>query len=330
MDQRFAFADSGLNRAAHLRSDPDARAALGKRAQYMILWRGKPLTTASDDGKVDMAWLDGDHPLVMWAKTVDAPEIFLGLSEGDESHPDCHCYYVLDISIWEPEAEADTMQPGFFDASVQRHPDSPQGSSFVELRGLLTVLSPRNGELAATARAMLQWHDSHRFCAKCGAPSASVTGGWQRNCPSCHAPHFPRTDPVVIMLITHGNRALLGRSPPWPQGMYSCLAGFVEPGETIEAAVRREVFEETGVRVGAVQYVASQPWPFPSSLMIGCRGVALSEAITLDPNELEDALWVTREEGVSILAGQHPVITAPRRGAIAQYLLQNWLADLSE
>jgi NAD+ diphosphatase len=129
------------------------------------------------------------------------------------------------------------------------------------------------------------------------------------------------------MLITAGNSVLLGRSPGWPQGMFSLLAGFVEPGETIEAAVRREVLEETAVRVGAVSYLASQPWPFPASLMIGCRGEALSTEISIDPAEIEHALWLTREEMVLVMAGEHPVVKPSRRGAIAHFLLGNWLAD---
>ena len=151
--------------------------------------------------------------------------------------------------------------------------------------------------------------------------------GWQRNCPSCGAQHFPRTDPVVIMLVTHGNRALLGRSPGWPEGMYSCLAGFVEPGETLEAAVRREVLEEAGIRIGTVRYLASQPWPFPASLMIGCAAEALTDTITRDPAELEDAIWITREEALATLSGERPDILPARKGAIAHFLLSNWLAD---
>ncbi len=151
--------------------------------------------------------------------------------------------------------------------------------------------------------------------------------GWQRDCPTCGAHHFPRTDPVVIMLITHGNSVLLGRSPGWPEGMYSLLAGFVEPGETIEAAVRREMFEEAGIRVGAVGYLASQPWPFPSSLMFGCRGEALDDEITIDPNEIEDAMWVSREEMMECFAGNNTRIKPARKGAIAHFLIWNWLAD---
>ena len=129
------------------------------------------------------------------------------------------------------------------------------------------------------------------------------------------------------MLITHGNSVLVGRSPGWPEGMYSLLAGFVEPGETLEAAVRREVLEEAGIPVGQVSYLASQPWPFPASLMFGCRGEALARAITLDPVELEDARWVSREEMATAFAGDHPVLLPARKGAIAQFLLRNWLAD---
>jgi NAD+ diphosphatase len=128
-------------------------------------------------------------------------------------------------------------------------------------------------------------------------------------------------------LVTHGNSVLMGRSPGWPEGMFSCLAGFVEPGETLEAAVRREVFEEAGVQVGAVRYLSSQPWPFPASLMFGCHAEALSREITIDPAEIEEALWINREEMAEIFTGQHARILPPRKGAIAQFLLENWLAD---
>jgi NAD+ diphosphatase len=132
------------------------------------------------------------------------------------------------------------------------------------------------------------------------------------------------------MLITHGNSVLMGRSPGWPQGMYSLLAGFIEPGETLEAAVRREVFEEAGVHVGAVNYLSSQPWPFPASLMFGCQGEATSTQINIDPIEIEDALWISREEMMEVFAGNHPNILPARKGAIAHFLLVNWLADTLE
>lgn len=154
--------------------------------------------------------------------------------------------------------------------------------------------------------------------------------GWQRNCPACGAKHFPRTDPVVIMLIVSGNSVLVGRSPFWPEGMYSLLAGFVEPGETLEAAVRREVFEEAGVEVGRVDYVVSQPWPFPSSLMFGCVGQAKSTALSLDPVEIEDAVWLSKEELSEVFRGGHPRFRPPRQGAVAGFLLKAWLEDRPE
>jgi NAD+ diphosphatase len=145
-----------------------------------------------------------------------------------------------------------------------------------------------------------------------------------RKCPQCGTLHFPRTDPVVIMAITRGDQLLLGRGPSWPERMYSLLAGFVEPGESIEAAVRREVVEESAIKVGPVRYVASQPWPFPMSLMFGCWGEATSEAITIDPVELVDARWVSRDEVLQMLAGTHPAINPPRPGAIAGALIEAW------
>lgn len=151
--------------------------------------------------------------------------------------------------------------------------------------------------------------------------------GWQRRCDACKAHHFPRTDPVVIMLITHGNSVLMGRSHHWPEGMYSLLAGFVEPGETIEAAVRRETFEESGVEVGEVRYLSSQPWPFPNSLMFGCQGFATSDQITIDPVEIEDACWVSREDMMDAAAGHRPDMRPARKGSIARFLIEKWLAD---
>ncbi|QDY68625.1 NAD(+) diphosphatase [Qingshengfaniella alkalisoli] len=196
-----------------------------------------------------------------------------------------------------------------------------------DLRDVMARLSPSDASLAATARSLFEWHRRHGFCANCGVRSDIANGGWTRICPTCGAEHYPRTDPVVIMLVTHGNSVLVGRSPGWPDGMYSLLAGFVEPGETVEDAVRREVFEESGVRVGPVKYLVSQPWPFPSSLMLGCAAVAESTGITLDPVELEDACWITREDMMSIVHGGHATMRLGRKGAVARYIVEKWLAD---
>lgn len=195
------------------------------------------------------------------------------------------------------------------------------------LRDMMTQLAPAEAERAATARALIHWHRSHRFCSACGHPSDMTQGGWQRLCPACGTSHFPRTDPVVIMLILHGERLLLGRSPGWAPGMHSCLAGFMEPGETPETAVRREAMEETGVRVGPVRYLISQPWPFPASLMLGCVAQAESTDITLDPEELEAARWADKHEVMEAIIGRHPDLVLPQPGTIARHLITRWLAD---
>lgn len=198
-------------------------------------------------------------------------------------------------------------------------------ATFRDLRRLMLEGRIAAGELSilAQARALLHWHRSHGFCAACGTASVMVDGGYRRSCPSCGVDHFPRTDPVVIIAVRRQGQVLLGRQASWPAGMYSTLAGFMEPGETIEDAARREVAEESGIRVGAISYVASQPWPFPASLMIGLVGEAESAAITVDPKELETARWFGPDEVRLMLDGRHPDgLTASRPQAIAHQLIR--------
>jgi NAD+ diphosphatase len=180
----------------------------------------------------------------------------------------------------------------------------------------------------AEAKALLGWHTRHRFCPNCGAPTRVVDAGWRRDCPSCKVQHFPRTDPVVIMLAIAGERCVLGRSPRFAQTMWSCLAGFGEPGESIEEAVRRELLEEVGIRTGRVKYFASQPWPFPTSLMIGCHAEALSEEIFVDRSELEDARWFDRAELALMLDRRHPEnLSTPPPVAIAHHIIRNFVEE---
>ncbi len=177
--------------------------------------------------------------------------------------------------------------------------------------------------IMAQGKSLLHWHARHRFCSQCGAPTQAAEAGWKRICGACSAQHFPRTDPVAIMLVVDGENCLVGRQPRFNPGMYSALAGFIEPGETVEAAVRREVAEEAGITVGAVAYHASQPWPFPASLMIGCFGQALSRDIVVDRTELEDARWITRDEVRAMFAAAHPAgLVPPQPIAIAHHLLR--------
>jgi NAD+ diphosphatase len=191
---------------------------------------------------------------------------------------------------------------------------------------LQALASLRPGEAAtyAAARSVIDWHARHSFCANCGTPTTPFRAGWARACANCGAEHFPRVDPVVIMIAEHQGRALLGRGHTWPPGRYSALAGFLEPGESIEEAVAREIAEEAGVRVTNVRYVASQPWPFPSSLMIACVGEAQDDAITLDTTELEHAIWVPRADVRAVLAGGEGPFLPPPPYAIAHTLLTEW------
>ena len=311
--ETVTFGGSGLDRRAEIRAIPEEIASLRKTktARVVPFWRGKPLFDAEGAG-----WLSLDHD-VLSHQSEDL--IFLGLDDGEAR-------FAANVSGWEPEEKPDTLG-AFFDPSEQIYPGMDAGLVFAELRGRMAQISARDAELLATARALMEWHRTHQFCARCGAKSHMTNAGWQRDCEACPGVHFPRTDPVVIMLITRHNKVLLGRSHGWPDGMYSLLAGFVEPGETLEAAVRREVLEESGIRVGRVDYLASQPWPFPNSLMFGCHGYGESEDITVDPEELDDAIWLTKEEAAEAMGGRHPTVKPARKGSIAHFLLANWLAD---
>jgi NAD+ diphosphatase len=193
---------------------------------------------------------------------------------------------------------------------------------------LLAMMSPRDTAIWGAARSVNEWHNRHLFCGLCGTETGIFRAGWGRKCPACGAEHFPRVDPVVIMLAEHDGRVLLGRQPQYPERRYSALAGFVEPGESIEEAVARELMEEAGIAVRDVRYVASQPWPFPGSLMIACIATADSDALRLDANELEDAFWASRDEVEAALAGDTAArFLAPPPFAIANTLLTRWSAE---
>ncbi len=314
--EAVTFAGGTLDRAAWFRSSREKLRELWERsdARCLALWQSQVLLDVSGDWS--LGWLPTDNT-VFDGRLSDA--IFLGLEDGAPR-------FALKIPDWDGAQTSDAPPP-FLDASRHVHPEFGNGYEFRELRAIMADISPRDAGNAAAARGIYAWHEKHMYCANCGAASNMDDAGWRRTCPSCSAQHFPRTDPVVIMLILHGNSVLMGRSPHWPEGMYSLLAGFMEPGESIEAAVRREVWEEAGVPVGEVGYLASQPWPFPSSLMIGCQGEALSTDITLDPVELEDAIWVSREKMLAAIDGRVPGLKPARKGSIARFLIERWLGD---
>ncbi|MEK1888087.1 MAG: NAD(+) diphosphatase [Phyllobacterium sp.] len=214
---------------------------------------------------------------------------------------------------------------------------APSGVDFAELPEAIRAIDYRSvytqgiippDQLGAMAQAisLLTWNETHKFCGRCGTETLMRDGGYRRTCPNCEAQHFPRTDPVAIMMVVRRDKCLLARGPHFGPGMYSCLAGFIEPGETIENAVRRETFEETNLKIGRVLYHASQPWPFPYSLMIGCHAEALSDDFTLDRAELEDGRWFSREEVLTMLDRTHPGgLMTPPPGAIAAHLIRSWV-----
>lgn len=204
--------------------------------------------------------------------------------------------------------------------------DAQERGTFEEMRPLALILPPAEAAIAGEAKSLLDWHRRHGFCAACGHATDVASAGWKRICPGCRAEHFPRVDPVVIMLPVHGERCLLGRQAAWPPGRMSALAGFMEPGESIEEACARELQEEAGLVANRVEYVATQPWPFPSTLMIGLIAEVADDHAVADGVELEEVRWLTRDEARSVVAGEHPEVTAPSAYAIAHYLLTVWAA----
>jgi NAD+ diphosphatase len=281
--------------------DPEAlaRAVSNPRAAMVVLAGDQPILRAGEPGS---GLLPGS---VLSRLPAHQEQVFLGLLD---DRP-------VIATLAAPEvAELFQEDPTFTVADLRS----------IAVRGLVPA---EELGILAMAKALLDWHNRHRFCANCGHPTQAGQAGFRRDCTACNAQHFPRTDPVVIMLVTRGDRCLMGRQPRFAEKMYSCLAGFLEPGETIEAAVRREVFEEAGIRVGAVRYLASQPWPFPSNIMIGCVGEAISEEITFDREELEDARWFTKDDVRRMLEGTHEDFSAPMPIAIANHLLREWMKE---
>jgi NAD+ diphosphatase len=296
-----AFVSDILDRAAHLRRHDDKLLAFeGHPATRAYVVHRDSLVVKRENG-ASRALLSIDEALKFGA---NPGTIFLGLRNGAA---------VFGMGISQAAAEK----------LVNR-----EDVAVTELRGMAMQGIVPPGELSAVAMAksLVSWHQRHGYCANCGTRTVMKEGGWKRECPSCKAEHFPRTDPVVIMLVTAGEKCLLGRQKQFPQGMYSCLAGFVEAAETIEDAVRREILEESGISCTDVGYYMTQPWPYPSSLMIGCTARALNEDIVVDHTELEDVRWFSRDEARSMLTRQHPDgLAGPHPFAIAHHLVGRWV-----
>ena len=238
-----------------------------------------------------------------------------------------------EVAVLNPEVETGVLlgaldeQPAVALSTRSDPSGTPDGIKAIDLRSIYVqeLVDPSAMGAMAQAASLLAWHRENRYCGKCGGPTTMRGGGVKRHCAACDKELFPRTDPVAIMLAVRDGFCLLGRGAHFPPGMYSCLAGFIEPGETVEDAVRRETFEESGVLIGRVSYHASQPWPFPHSLMIGCHAEALGEAIRRDESELDDCRWFSRGEAQAMIAGAHPGgLFLPPKGAIATHLIRAW------
>ncbi len=296
------FAGNPLDRASDRRPDAAWVAAQldAPGALALALWNGKPLLEEKD-GALRIAYLPGAQARELAGG--DERLLFLGLWNGD-------ALFAVDI-----EGLADPAA-GPLDGV----------GAFHDLRASVTSLAAPEVAILACAKAVFEWRRRHRYCAACGQPSQVMDGGWRRVCPVCKAEHFPRTDPVVIMLPYHGERCMLGHQQAWAPGMFSCLAGFVEPGESVEEACARELHEEAGLRTRTVAYHSTQPWPYPSSLMIGLLAEVEDDEGTPDQTELSEVRWFTKAQARALLAGEIDGAFCPPPLAIAHQLLKAWSA----
>jgi len=299
--EQIPFSGNAIDRLEQRRDDPEWLAArlLDPASRFLPFHELKALVALQP--AATLGWVARDA--LATALAAGATTVLLGAEGG-------RCRFAVDL-----------VDPA--DAAAL----GDDSRKFIDTRSIAPSLPADASGLLAQARSLLAWHAQHRFCANCGAPTTSQGGGRQRGCTSCGTLHYPRHDPVVIMLITHSGRTLLGRQHRFVSDFWSCLAGFVEPGETLEGAVRRESFEEAGVRIGAVRYLGSQPWPFPASLMLGCQAEALDDAIAIDRNELAEARWFDRADCARMLAAcqQQSGLRLPGPVAIAHHLVRYWL-----
>jgi NAD+ diphosphatase len=303
MKQPNFYSAGGVDRVSALRKDPGWLAArLAEReTRFVPVWRALNLVQDTVNGPVPLL-LDRDRVAPLLGE--EAGPVLLGL-DGDRA------VFALDLSATESPLEVAAL-----DSATHQ---------FRDLRAFGPLLGQREGALLAYAKGMMHWHSRHRFCGVCGHPTCADEAGHVRRCvnPDCKTSHFPRTDPAVIMLVEDGENCLLGRQAAWPAGMYSTLAGFVEPGESLEEAVAREVFEEAGIEIGQVTYHSSQPWPFPASVMLGFTATARTREVRVDKAELQDARWFSRRWLEATEDG--PEFRRPRKDSIARRLLEDWL-----
>jgi NAD+ diphosphatase len=301
MEEIYCFAGNPLDRVSQRRQDAGWVASLldDTKSRLLPLHDLKPQVRHASAVALDWQNVGPWRSLVEDGSTL----ILLGIREE-------RAYFALDASAAGSPPDGDTVA--------------------MDARSVAPMIDGSEAAILAEARSLIDWHARHRFCAQCGTPSVVASGGWVRHCPNCKAHHFPRVDPVVIMLAVKGERCLLGRGRRRVGTRFSCLAGFMEPGETLEEAVRREILEESNIRIGRVRYLASQPWPFPSSLMMGFLAEALSEEITIDPDEIGEARWFERDEVRAMVERSRSddptpgVVTLPPPLAIGHQIARRW------
>ncbi len=305
-DRLYVFSDNRLDRVANQRRNSVWAAAQleSTKSRFLPFWNLQ--VPVCGDGDLSVVW--NDFNILQYIDKETGP-VLLGI-ENDIAH------FAVDVTpLEDPESSLGLGE-----------------AKFSDVRSIASKVSSQEAGILAQGRAVIDWHARNKFCSKCGHATRQQDSGLMRVCTHCACENFPRTDPVVIMLVKYDDRILLGRQSTWPLGMYSCIAGFVDQGETIEAAARREVFEETGVIVGDVEYYASQPWPFPSSLMIGCVVSALTESINIDNHELESARWCEKDEVKRALEmpGDSSEFSLPQPLAIAHQLIRGWVFESSK
>lgn len=320
-DSDFLFSENNFDRSTKTRglSVKLKKLKLSPQSKHILIWRGKILFDFSSKAPITGLLKHNDS---FWTE-FNTANIELGHFIGYRNQSPI---FYHDISDWIDPKDDSSKLNAFSDETRNYHPALSSSYAFCELRSIMTIIPKNDASMLASVKGIYEWNKVNNFCNKCGHPTLEALSSWEKFCNSCNSKHFPRTDPVVIMLVSMNDTILLGRSALWPKGMFSCLAGFMEPGESIESAVVRETFEETGVLVENVKYITSQPWPFPASLMIGCIAQAKSDKITIDKDELEDARWFHKHEIREAIRTKTSWWPA-REGSIARYLINQWISN---
>ena len=320
-NNRLLFSSNKIDRATKFRSSEKKIKSLflQQNSQHVLIWHGKVLFNCETNAR-RLVTLNNEQAKTYITNNHSTEPVFLGF---DEKRPT----FLHDISAWQNPLSKNGTLNSLSDITSNPNTQFPKNWLFCELRDMLTFLTFRDAEISIISKGIAEWHKSNSFCSKCGMKLEKILTGWELGCTACKVKHFPRTDPVVIVLVEHKGKILLGRSAVWPEGMYSCLAGFMEPGESIEVAAAREVYEESNVKITDINYIASQPWPFPASLMIACQAKAINNDLKIDKTELENAKWFSKKEVALAIESRESKWKPAREGSIARFIINLWLEN---